>query len=176
MRIIDEHLFFHILQSSNFRDLNAYITLSWGLNQPNSSPCVIRRYPDLLKAFGSNYTQAIQHYVSTGHSENRTGYVEGGFPTPFGKRWMISNGHIFVSASERMGAGIDSIVWNNKQFLNAHDHGRGLQMKCNMYSTGGCFAPTEMGGRDDSNGARSTTHIVSVHSHGLTLQTKVCLF
>ena len=102
------------------------------------------------------------------------GYVEGGFPTPFGKRWMISNGHTFISASERMGAGIDSLVWNNKQFLNAHDHGRGLQMKCSTHTTGGCFAPTESGGRDDSNGASSTTHIVSVTSHGRTLQTKVC--
>ena len=133
----------------------------------------ICRYPDLQQTFGSNYTQAIEHFVMTGHSEQRKGYVEGGFPTPFGKRWMISNDHIFISASERMGAGVDSLVWNNKQFLSAHDHGRGLQMKATMHLIGECYEPTEIGSRVDSNGAWSTTHVLSVHSHAHTLQTKV---
>ena len=107
----------------------------------------------------------------TGHSEHKKGYVECGFPTPFGKRWTISNDHIFISASERMGAGIDSLVWNNKQFLSAHDHGRGLQMKATMHLIGECYKPTEMGGRDDR--AWSTTQVMSVQTYGQTLQTKV---
>ena len=74
-----------------------------------------------------------------------------------------------------MGAGIDSLVWNNKQFLNVHDHGRGLQMRCETNIHGNCFCPTECGGRDDSNGPRTTTHIISATAHGHTLATKVSL-
>ena len=106
-------------------------------------------------------------------SEHRLGYVENGFTTQHGKRWTISNNNIFISASARMGAGVDSLVWNNKQFINAHDHGRELQMACNTDTFTECYNPTECGGRDDGNGPSTKTNILSASAHGHVMETKV---
>ncbi|XP_070188421.1 uncharacterized protein [Littorina saxatilis] len=87
----------------------------------------IRRYSDVEKAHGLHgYRQAIEHYLTTGQHEHRVGYLEGGY----GGRWTVSDAHhkLFVSASARMGAAIDSLVWNNHEFINSIDHGRELQM------------------------------------------------
>ena len=52
--------------------------------------------------------------------------MEGGY----GGRWTVSDDQhrLFVSASRRMGAAIDSLVWDHHEFLNSWDHGRELQM------------------------------------------------
>ena len=105
--------------------------------------------------------------------EHRLGYVDNGFQSTHGKRWTISNNNIFISASARMGAGIDSLVWNNKQFVNMHDHGRELQMACNTDTFTECYNPTECGGRDDSTGSTTKTQIISVSAHGNIMETKV---
>ena len=133
------------------------------------------RYPDLQKAFGSDYAAAINHFLTFVPTENRLGYVDNGFATGqgAGTRWTISNNHIFISASSRMGAGVDSLVWNNKQFINAHDHGRELQMACNTDMFTECYNPTECGGRDDGMGTSTMTKIVNVSANGHVMQTKV---
>ena len=135
------------------------------------------RYPDLQKAFGSDYVAAINHYLTFVGKEHRLGYVDNGFATGqgAGTRWTISNNQIFISASSRMGAGVDSLVWNKKQFINAHDHGRELQMACNTDVFTECYNPTECGGRDDGFGLSTMTRIVSVNAHGHVMQTKVLI-
>jgi hypothetical protein len=131
------------------------------------------RYHDLTIAFGTNYKAAIRHYLSHGQTEHRLGYQEGGD----GERWTASNANhdLFVSASQRMGGAIDSVVWNNKEFVNAYDHGRELQMAANTNTYGECYNPTEAGGRDDSNHDNTKTHIQSIQAHGNVLETQVCI-
>ena len=85
------------------------------------------RYDDLTSAFGAtSYRQAVAHYLNNGIAEHRVGYLEGGYQG----RWTVSdsNHRLFVSASSRMGAAVDSLVWDNYEFINAWDHGRELQM------------------------------------------------
>ncbi|KAK7114011.1 uncharacterized protein [Littorina saxatilis] len=132
----------------------------------------LRRHSDLEKAYGlKGYRQAIEHYLTNGLHEHRLGYLEGGY----GGRWTVSDAHhrLFVSASARMGAAVDSLVWNNHEFINSWDHGRELQMAMNFIPHGECFNPTEAGGRDDSQTAVTNTHTQSVHASGITLSTTV---
>ncbi|XP_071087217.1 uncharacterized protein [Haliotis cracherodii] len=128
----------------------------------------LKRYADLSKTFGTNYHQAINHYL-THQSEKKLGYVEGGY----NGRWTISNQHhdLFISASARMGGAIDSLVWDNKEFINAWDHGRELQMVVNVHPYGECFNPTEAGGRDDGKRSTTTSKIISVIAQRNILKT-----
>ncbi|KAL3852767.1 hypothetical protein ACJMK2_016383 [Sinanodonta woodiana] len=135
---------------------------------------IFSRYPELKNTYHTNYIAAVQHYLQHGHAEKRLGYVDGGYNTQFGKRWTISNGNgIFISASARMGAAIDSLVWNNKEFINAADHGRELQMACNTDHFTECYNPTEAGGRDDGIESTTKTIIQNVNAHGHTLQSQI---
>jgi len=132
----------------------------------------LARYPDLTAAFGATgYRHAVEHYIDNGLHENRLGYVEGGN----GERWTVSDSQhkLFVSASQRMGAAVDSVVWNNKEFINAWDHGRELQLAMNFPPNGECFNPTEAGGRDDSQNADTHTVVQGVHAEGNKLDTTV---
>nr|KAG5690229.1 hypothetical protein BaRGS_026681 [Batillaria attramentaria] len=72
-----------------------------------------------------------------------------------------------------MGAAIDSVVWNNKEFINAWDHGREFQMAMNFPPNGECFNPTEAGGRDDFQDNSTHSHIQAVHAHSNQLHTEV---
>ncbi|KAK7497651.1 hypothetical protein BaRGS_00011046 [Batillaria attramentaria] len=131
----------------------------------------LARYKDLSDAFGHNYQQAVQHYLTNGIHEKRLGYVEGGFEG----RWTVSDSkhQLHVSASNRMGAAVDSVVWNNKEFINAWDHGRELQMAMNFVPNGECFNPTEAGGRDDGQAATTHTVVQGVRAAGDKLETTV---
>ncbi|KAL3852766.1 hypothetical protein ACJMK2_016382 [Sinanodonta woodiana] len=127
-----------------------------------------------INAFHSDYLAAVQHYLEHGIQEGRLGYKEGGYHDQDGRRWTISNGHdLFVSASSRTGAAIDSVVWNNKEFINSADHGRELQMACNTDHFTECFNPTEAGGRDDWIETTTKTVINHVSAHGQVLHTTV---
>ncbi len=47
----------------------------------------------------------------------------------------------YASASDRVAGAIDSIVWNNVEFVNQWDHGRELQLAVTNNS-GECYNPT----------------------------------
>ena len=99
----------------------------------------LERYPDLKAKFGSNYTAALEHYITVGKNEGLLGFVDGGFDG----RWTVaSSNQLFLSASARTSGAIDSLVWNNKEFINAWDHGRELQMAVTT-GHGECYNPTE---------------------------------
>jgi hypothetical protein len=51
---------------------------------------------------------------------------------------------LFYSGSDRTALAIDSVVWNNVEFINQWDHGRELQMAVTNGS-GECYNPTEAG-------------------------------
>ncbi|KAL5009904.1 hypothetical protein ScPMuIL_012209 [Solemya velum] len=131
----------------------------------------IERYPDIKIAFGATgYREAIGHFIRFQASEARLGYKEGGLDG----RWTISNGNgLYLSASERMAGAVDSLVWNHKEFINAYDHGRELQMAINTDTFGECYNPTEAGGRDDGNTMGTKSRSQWVHVAGNVLQSEV---
>lgn len=130
----------------------------------------IFRYPDLTNVFQNHYKQGVEHFINFGHNEHRMPFLEG----EQNGRWTISNNKdLFVSASRRMGGAIDSVVWNNREFINAWDHGRELQMAVNTVPFGECFNPTEAGGATDASGPGTTTKIISASSTWDTLTTTV---
>ncbi|KAK7114592.1 uncharacterized protein [Littorina saxatilis] len=129
----------------------------------------LQRYPDLAAKFGQNYTAAVEHYLTKGKTQGLLGYVEGGYEG----RYTISQGSLFISASTRVGGAVDSVVFDNTEFINAWDHGRELQVAMTMLPNGECFNPTEGGGRDDQRGAATTTKIQSISSQNGMLSTTV---
>lgn len=101
----------------------------------------LQRYPDLAKQFGKNYSAAVNHYLTVGRAAGLLGYVDGGFAG----RWTVANpaAGLFLSASSRTAGAVDSLVWNEKEFINAWDHGRELQYAVTT-GDGECFNPTEV--------------------------------
>ena len=90
------------------------------------------RYPSLAKKLSQNYTAAVEHFLTVGQKEGLLGYVDGGYEG----RYTISDvtGQLFLSASLRMGGAVDSVVFNDTEFINAHDHGRELQVAVGLLS------------------------------------------
>ena len=130
-------------------------------------------YPSLKEKFGTNYTEAIEYYLEFGYySKNESmGYTIGG---AYG-RYTISDNKtgIFASGSDRTAMAIDSIVWNNIEFINAWDHGRELQSAVTTVD-GECYNPTEAGsGNGDSIGSTSSSIVVSVSCDSAALETSV---
>lgn len=101
----------------------------------------LERYPDLKQRFGNNFTAALVHFLTVGKSQGLLGYVEGGYEG----RYTVARPEVqlFVSASARMSGAIDSVVWKEKEFINAWDHGRELQLAVTTLY-GECFNPTEV--------------------------------
>lgn len=125
---------------------------------------------DSYKDVPQTHQDAIQHYLNSGHHEGRLGYVEG---HSFQGRWTVSNGKdLFISVSSRMGGSIDSLVWNNVQFINMYDHGRELQMAANSDVFGECYNPTEAGGSSDGKNLNTKTQIQWIHAHNRTLESE----
>ena len=84
------------------------------------------RYSDLQEVFGTDYCAATGHYITNGVDENRLGYnPSGGYG-----RYTVQNSAsgIYISTSNRTAGAIDSLAWNNKEFINSYDHGRQFQV------------------------------------------------
>lgn len=130
------------------------------------------RYPDLLKAFGSNYRAAIDHYLRYHHTEHRIGLL---FTNnhEYDGRWTVNSNDIYLSGSRRTGGAIDSLSWNNKEFINSRDHGRQMQMACNTNKYTECYNPTEAGGLCDSTHTTTHTHIDWIHVNNNVLTSQV---
>jgi hypothetical protein len=129
----------------------------------------LQRYPDLK--FGTNYQKAILHYLNKGYNEGRLGYVEGG---AFG-RYTISQGDpsgLFISASDRTAGAVDSVVWNNYEFINSFDHGRELQIAY-TFGTSECNNPTQAGNNHDGLGPTSSSVLQSIGASGNVLTSEV---
>jgi len=111
----------------------------------------LSRYPDLATYYGaSNYSAAAAHYVNSGISEWRIGYQENGMSlnrltTTISN--VYGNSKIFVGTSKRMAGAIDSLVYDNIEFINSYDHGRELQLASvsSWSSEAGLYNPTEAG-------------------------------
>lgn len=70
-------------------------------------------------------------------------------------------GHpLIISSSPRFAGAICSVIWNGKEFINQHDHGRLLQSAASFDGLGECYNPTEGGSAADSTGDSSTSKLL----------------
>jgi hypothetical protein len=115
----------------------------------------LARYEDIRDACKDDTRCALNHYLQHGISEGRLGYAEDG--TPFGRFTIADTAlGICVSAGARTAGAVDSVVFQNNEMINTHDHGRQLQVAVTicMDSTsescrGECYNPTEGGASSD---------------------------
>jgi len=133
----------------------------------------LENYQDLQEAFGNDYEAAVVHYINVGMEEGRTGYTEeGGYG-----RWTVRSinkvrdSHVFLSCSKRTGGAVDSLVWNQKEFINNWDHGRQLQTAMTVQNYGECWNPTEAGGRSDGIDKDTKSILTNISAIGNTLNT-----
>ena len=127
-------------------------------------------YPDLKQKYGTNYTAATQYYLSTGYNQQLLGYTPN--KGAYGRYTIadISN-NIWLSGSDRMAGAIDSLVWNEYEFINCWDHGRELQMAVTT-QYGECFNPTEAGSSVDLQQTTTTSVLESISITNNTFETR----
>lgn len=88
-------------------------------------------------------------------------------------RWTIGNSEgISISAGLRVAGSIDSVEFRGKEYINACDHGRELQMAVTT-TDGECFNPTEGGSQSDSGSASSSSQLLGISTEGNVLRTTI---
>lgn len=115
----------------------------------------LARYEDIKEACKGDTACALNHYIQHGISEGRVGYVEDGMP--FGRATIADAAlGICVSAGARTAGAVDSVVFQNQEMINSHDHGRQLQVAVTLCTDatpescrGECYNPTEGGASSD---------------------------
>lgn len=92
------------------------------------------------------------------------------------RRWAGA-GEIVIKTTSRLAGAIDSLTWNDQEFIDSADHGRQLQSAASFDCArpgefwAECFNPTEAGSRDDGAGATSTSKLLSLRAEGSRLTT-----
>ena len=66
---------------------------------------------------------------------------------------------------------MDSLVWNNKEFINNWDHGRQLQSAMTVQNYGECWNPTEAGGRSDGIEKETKSNLTHISAERNILST-----
>lgn len=115
----------------------------------------LSRYDDVRAACKGDTGCALDHYVNHGIAEGRVGYVEDGMP--FGRATIADAAlGICVSSGARTAGAVDSVVFQNTEMINTHDHGRQLQVAVTICTDetpqscrGECYNPTEGGASSD---------------------------
>lgn len=85
----------------------------------------------------------------------------------------ISNGVVSIGTSTVMAGAIDSMVVNGREYINAYDHGRELQMAYNYDLRGEALNPTEAGSSSDGRGPTSTSRLLSLNTGAGVLESAV---
>ena len=120
-----------------------------------------------------NYSCAIYYYLNTGYDQNLMGYTIGG---AYGKYTVSSIGTsqpklgLFASLSDRMGGSIDSIVYQDFEYINAWDHGRNAQITITT-KYGECYEPNESGSIQDGQLNTTTTNILNINATATNIHT-----
>ncbi len=146
--------------------------------------CYLQRYPDVRLNWKG---PAINHWTQNGQRENRIPGCGGGIqpiagapaapaptptpaPTPApvagGNSTIVGGGANPISISvdgPRFGGSVSSLNWNNKEFINIHDHGRQLQSAMQVDGFKECNNPTEAGSEHDGTGARSSSVMTAIN-------------
>ncbi|MFP6901369.1 MAG: hypothetical protein VCA36_10525 [Opitutales bacterium] len=86
-------------------------------------------------------------------------------------------GRITIRTRSRLAGAIHSLVWNKKEFIDSHDHGRQLQSAINLDYDGTrmypeTFNPTEAGACNDGAGSTSTSRLLHASSTLNSLKTR----
>ncbi len=146
--------------------------------------CYLQRYPDVRLNWKG---RAIDHWTQNGQRENRIPGCGGGIqpiaggtppaapaptPTPppapvaVGNSTIVGGGAVPISISvdgPRFGGAVSSLRWNNKEFINIHDHGRQLQSAMQVDGFAECNNPTEAGSEHDGTGSRSSSVMTAIN-------------
>jgi hypothetical protein len=92
-------------------------------------------------------------------------------------RGKFGSSEIVITTTDRLAGAIHSLRWDDKEFIDSHDHGRQLQSAAS-FDCGSpqgfwaeCFNPTEAGSRADGVGEKSSSKLLRVHAEGPELRT-----
>ena len=87
----------------------------------------------------------------------------------------VSGAELTIGASTRFAGAIDSLIWNNKEFINNFDHGRELAYAWHLNGYGECENPTEPGSSSNGSGPSSTSILKNAvaTNHILITQTQL---
>ena len=134
----------------------------------------LARYPDVANYFGANnYNGAIAHYINNGQNEARIGYQENGIS--LGRNTTtVSNSFlgsmIYVGTSKRNAGAIDSLIFDNVEYINSLDRGRELQI-ASVSSWGEGYNPTEAGSCNNGFGGTTSAILNSINATGNNIST-----
>ncbi len=101
-------------------------------------------------------------------------------PAPSGNssiRGKAGSSEIVITTTDRLAGAIHSLKWDDKEFIDSHDHGRQLQSAASFDCASGeefwaeCFNPTEAGSRADGTGDKSSSKLLSLSADGSELRT-----
>lgn len=85
----------------------------------------------------------------------------------------LNNGTVSISVDSRMANAISSVIWNNREYLNISDNGRGMQSTIRTQEAGECYNPTEAGSVDDNGISTSIILLTDVENSVLTTSTQM---
>lgn len=92
-------------------------------------------------------------------------------------RGKVGSSEIVITTTSRLAGAIHSLTWNDKEFIDSHDHGRQLQSACS-FDAGSKepfwaerYNPTEAGSRNDGAGRTSSSKLSSLRADGNELRT-----
>ena len=91
-------------------------------------------------------------------------------------RGPAGNSEIVITTTDRLAGAIHSLRWNDREFIDSHDHGRQLQSAASFDCAlpqefwAECYNPTEAGSRLDGAGDRSTSKLLSLTAEGAELR------
>jgi len=80
---------------------------------------------------------------------------------------------IVITTTARLAGAIDSLTWNDKEFIDSFDHGRQIQSAVNLDNgtpiLDETFNPTEAGSRRDGRGDQSSSRLLRLRADSNTL-------
>ena len=90
-------------------------------------------------------------------------------------RAPAGDSEIVIRTTARLAGAIDSLTWNDQEFIDSTDHGRQLQSASNLdvgeSFFAECFNPTEAGSRHDGAGPTSSSRLLWLSAAGRELIT-----
>ena len=83
-----------------------------------------------------------------------------------------------LKTSTQFGAGISSIIWRGKEFVNNYDHGRQFSTNASFFNRYECYNAYETGSKEDGQKLTSSAKVLSLSASGNTLDssTQMCWY
>ncbi|HLY07803.1 MAG TPA: hypothetical protein VKW04_00735 [Planctomycetota bacterium] len=91
-------------------------------------------------------------------------------------RAQAGKSELVIRTTSRLAGAIDSLRWDDREFINSVDHGRQLQSASNLDAgsplSDETFNPTEAGSRADQAGPKSSSVLLSLQARDNVLETR----